>query len=261
MRYALVFDAHIGRGGWEKTYPALRRAVDAERERGAQIVWAGDTLDWYVDRNAAPPEGLVLPGDWWMPGNHDPEALPGLEARWWLVLDGVFVTHGDAVDLQWALTLLGRLTGGRIRREHALSLYRLLAWGPDWAMRRLEAWFWAFLRRPMRPDLGALLAFLPFLPAVLLSRPPGLFPEPGDPILGLGDLVTHKPDLLAARIEVLFPEAKDAHTLVMGHLHRPLDVRLPSGKRLVVSGCWVYGAPLGYVAVEDGEAYLIPVSL
>ncbi|MEC5125115.1 hypothetical protein VSU19_00010, partial [Verrucomicrobiales bacterium BCK34] len=64
--------------------------------------------------------------------------------------------------------------------------------------------------------------------------------------------------LLVARLEALYPQAREAHTLVMGHLHHPQEARV-GGKRLLVSPSWTRWMPWGYVAVEGGEARLVRV--
>lgn len=254
MRYALFFDAHIGAPGWERSLPYLHQAVQEERRQGAQIVWGGDTLDWYRDRQAEPPAGLIQAEDWWLPGNHDPEPYMGLPTFHYLLIDDVFVCHGDAVDLGWAFALLERLTRKRVRRESVFSLYRILSQGPAWAMGRLEAWFWRWLgHRSLPPDYGALLAFAPLLPALVLSQPARLLPPPGELTAGLGPLITHDPRLLVARLEALYPEARRARVLVMGHLHRPQKAEVGE-KILLVSPSWKWGMPWGYVVVEKGRA-------
>lgn len=101
MRYAPIFDAHIGAPGWERWYPTLRGVVEAERSAGATIVWAEDTLDQAVNTSARLPGGLYREGDIWLLGNHDPYVPEGVVARHRLLLGDTLVVHGDAVDFQY----------------------------------------------------------------------------------------------------------------------------------------------------------------
>lgn len=59
--------------------------------------------------------------------------MPGLEVCHALLLEGVFVAHGDQVDLRYAFALLEGRFG--LRRSSALALYRGLIAAPDWAAR------------------------------------------------------------------------------------------------------------------------------
>lgn len=146
MRYAPIFDAHIGAPGWERWYPTLRGVVEAERSAGATIVWAEDTLDQAVNTSARLPGGLYREGDIWLLGNHDPYVPEGVVARHRLLLGDTLVVHGDAVDFQYVGAVLSGLTGGRIRREHALTLYQAFVGMPDWATKPLFHWAVALLR-------------------------------------------------------------------------------------------------------------------
>ncbi|BDG19195.1 hypothetical protein TthSNM11_13980 [Thermus thermophilus] len=258
MRHALFFDAHLGHAGWERWWPALREAVEAERARGARIVWAGDTLDWVEDSRFRPPEGLLREGDIWIPGNHDPEAVPGLEVRHFLLLDGVFVAHGDQVDLQYAFALLEGRFG--LRRSSALALYRGLIAAPDWAAQAARAWLFAFLHggRPSTPARALLAVSLPLLLALFVEVP-DLYP----PVEELPQLpvFSRDPEIVLQKLLALEPQAREAHTLVIGHLHPVphVDAQV-GGQRLVIAPAWPTWPHAGYVVVEDGEVEVRRVS-
>lgn len=264
MRYAAIFDAHIGYPGWQTTFPLLLATVQQLRSQGYSILWAGDTLDWVLESGIRPPEDLIRPDDMWLPGNHDPELLPGLSGAHYLCRDGVFVVHGDDVDLGWLLAQVERVSGGRLRRDRKWQLYRLLVGLPDWATRVLQDYYYRLLggRRPVPPTASewrALLTAAPIIPSLLMESPrlyPPLDAEALEAMRVPGPTITHDPDTIAHRLNTLYPEARRAHTLVIGHLHQPMDAVASTGQRVVVAPAWIPGVPHGYVAIEEGKVTL-----
>jgi hypothetical protein len=260
MRHALFFDAHIGAEGWEAWYPLLREAVERERALGSRIVWVGDTLDYVEDSHVRPPEGLIRPEDLWIPGNHDPVIYPGLEARLTLSLGGVFVAHGDQVDLQYALALLESRGLRWAHRARAYALYRGLIGAPDWAARLARGWFYSALHGGKAPvPWRVLLALAPSLLLSLFQEEARLYP----PAQGLPALPVHtkEPGAILEKLLALEPEAQAAHTVVIGHLHPVphIDARVGE-RRLIVAPAWPpypYAGRAGYVVVEEGEAEVV----
>jgi hypothetical protein len=260
MRHALFFDAHIGAEGWETWYPLLREAVERERAQGSRIVWAGDTLDFVEDSRIRPPEGLIQPGDLWIPGNHDPVVYPGLETRLTLSLGGVFIAHGDQVDLQYALALLESRGFRWAHRARAYALYRGLIGAPDWAARLARGWFYGAIHGGKAPvPWRVLLALAPSLFLSLFQEEPRLYP----PAQGLPALPvrTEAPEAILEKFLALEPEAKGAHTVVIGHLHPVphIDAQV-EGRRLIVAPAWppyLYAKRAGYVVVEGGQAEVV----
>lgn len=267
MKWAAIFDAHIGAPGWEQAYPHLLRTVEELRTQGYRIVWGGDTMDWVLDSSARIPDGLVQEGDVWLMGNHDPEPLPGLPAHHFLSLEGVFLVHGDDADVGWATAVLEVVTRGRLNRAWKWNLYRMLMGAPDWALRALQAWYYRALGGRLglqRADWQALLALLPFAPSLLFWETPRLYPplepEVTPSLMRPGPIIAKDPETLAQRILTLYPQARSAHTLVMGHLHAPMDAHTSTGKRLIVAPSWVPGTTWGYVLLEEGRVSLVTQS-
>lgn len=260
MRHALFFDAHIGAEGWETWYPLLREAVERERAQGSRIVWAGDTLDFVEDSRIRPPEGLIQPGDLWIPGNHDPVIYPGLEARLTFSLGGVFVAHGDQVDLQYALAFLESHGFRWAHRARAYALYRGLIGAPDWAARLARRWFYSALHGGKAPvPLQVLLALVPSLLLSLFQEEARLYP----PTRELPALPVHtkEPRAILEKLLAMEPEAEGAHTVVIGHLHPVPHIDVQVGeRRLIVAPAWPpypYTRRAGYVVVEGEQAEVV----
>lgn len=255
MRYALIFDAHIGAPGWERWYPTLRDVVEAERSAGATIVWAGDTLDQVADSSIRLPDGLYRDGDIWLLGNHDPYVPEGVEARHHLLLGDTLVVHGDAVDFQYLGAVLHGLTRGRIRREHALLLYQAFVGMPDWATKPLYYWAVALLRgRPSLPPWRLILATLPALVPLLCVDAPRLFPDPPKDLPLLNPL-DRSPSSLMTRLRALYGHLPWRRA-VMGHLHPEEPIE---GEGLLVSLAWPTFPVAGYVVWDDGEVRAVRV--
>ncbi|MCD0159721.1 hypothetical protein IHN63_00210 [Deinococcus sp. 6YEL10] len=224
------------------TRPHRVRAVEAllnrERARRTHVVWNGDTFDTFiVDWSEEEYSYLLEPGDTLIRGNHDYKCQGLRQAR----IGNTLITHGDLLDFGYTFARLAAL-----RRDPHLPGYtpverfmaRLRKWSPydvyslyDIQFTLTDAEAQAFQHPRPVAEWRKIITYTRLLRALLSAplRPsPATLPDipPLRPGGGYGGYFTLQPDDLMARALALYPTLRECDTLIIGHLHHPLDLHI-----------------------------------
>jgi len=267
MKYAVLSDIHWGT---KKTIGDVSLVVKRLRSEGYTPIFAGDIFDVWRDKDVVlVNEHKLKDGDIFIQGNHDYNVkLRDTIVQYpfgLTVTSGdktFFITHGDCVDFMYAFALLESIqTNGTDnllyfvlsklkdwQAEDVFNFYKGMNRMPEWVTRALEhKGGWWFKR------LSAFAVTIVLMYAAFQKSPPKLFPKMD---VESGDILSKQPRELAYRIELFFPEAKHADTLIMGHLHSPFRAPISKGddsRELISLGAWVEGGNPTVALIDKGQ--------
>lgn len=269
--YLVIADSHLGACTPERT-DAAERVARVTRELGHRIIWAGDTLDVLNNEHAEDIySGVIQPEDLKLSGNHD----WALEMQRDLMVGDTLVVHGDLVDFGYAAARLSRAarTGkgtlverliGRTRRwssEDVYEFYDVLYLLTDGEVSAFEhprpSFKWRYLLSYLRVARELYRRTPTEFTTELPEHLPGPLPGHGT----FGGYFTVDPWTLMERLLVFYPKARSASTVVMGHLHYPIDTEVACSdgriRRLVALGAMCKGNATVALIHPDGAVAVI----
>lgn len=263
MKYAVLADTHLGSGTEREDIGDVMQSL---RDEGYTLVLNGDVFDLWRDKEAYEKyRHLLHESDILIVGNHD-FGLEGVDARRYLDIEvggqRYFITHGDVVDFVYGFaqlenarqngegSLLVRLTA-LLRpwdTEDVFDFYLSMRDAPAWAVSAVEHGTEHWLKRVQALVLLGLLAFTRFpreWPRMFLHKP--LLDAP---------IITKSTYQLYTRVCGFFPQAFQADTVIIGHMHLRRDEPPIPGKRLVVLDSWMQGSTPTVALIGEGGCTL-----
>lgn len=272
MRTLVFADVHAGQASAERLTQLQNILL---KYRDYPMIWNGDIYDLLVreDSYLSSPQ-FIKDDDLYIVGNHD----YGLaDTRFAIVHDKVFVAHGDLLDFGFGFALLEHTSPWQLMKAGLISLALIVKflqskrkWTEDdvYDMYRVmldlsDVDVQAFHnRKSMR--LSTLIAYYRAYRKLLKypSRPSRGSRKLYGQVFGSGiGLTTSCPKTLLERVLLMYPEAADCSTIVIGHLHFPSDSTIwaSNGKayRFVTLGAWVGPKPPSFVEILSSGSVLV----
>lgn len=252
MRFAVIADTHLGH---PESDDSFIDKIHNLRKEGYQIIWLGDIFEeWSGIRGSQRYEKLILkPGDIYLTGNHDHQYKPPHyvehHSRFFQYKNFLF-THGDLLDIPYlvALAKQKKIFFGNLRRWNGgeyWEIYDALSSIPLETLNRLSG------RKPIVKDYWEI--FKVFLKSLFSY---------GDNVdvydnLVVGPLYPKDPQIIFNRISSFYPN-RNFDALIIGHIHRHIDVKIEENKRLIVLDCWFKSGQKNILLIEnDGTTNIL----